>query len=249
MNRTGPTRVDGSSREGGDRSEYGAGGSRGWWWRTLAAAVALLLAVGLAWYVAEGYRQAGGRGSRAEGPPAGTERSGRRGPVGTRSTSGRSRWLEIRAPTVTFPTLDGDTASLAGLRGKVVVLNFWATWCPPCERELPELVRLQDSLRADRATVVGVAVSSGSREEIRAFSREHGVDYPVWLADAGTAATEYRAAGLPTTLLVDPRGVIRRRYMGPQRYGTLVEDVRAVLDSLGSPAPGQGAAPRTSASR
>ncbi|MFB6241161.1 MAG: TlpA family protein disulfide reductase, partial [Gemmatimonadota bacterium] len=211
-----------------------------WVLRTLLAAAGLVLAVGVAWYVAEGYRQAGGSGS--EGAAAGDaaaraeDASGAAGMRTRRGSRGGERWLDIRAPVVTFPTLSGDTASLAAYRGRAVVLNFWATWCPPCKREIPELARLQDSIPPEKMTVVGVAVTSGSsRKEIRAFGEKHGIDYPVWLSDPGTAAREYRAVGLPLTLLVDGRGVIRRRYMGPQTYETLSRDVRALLDSASGP--------------
>lgn len=210
-------------RDGEEESRAGK-----WVVHTLLAAVGLAVALGMAWYAAEGYRQAnrspGGAEARATAP---SERSG----VRARSSSGRTRWLSIRAPVVTFPTLAGDTASLAGHRGEAVILNFWATWCPPCKEEIPELARLQDSLRSEPATVVGVAVSSGSRREIRDFGEEYGINYPIWLSDPGTAATEYRALGLPLTLLVDRRGVIRRRYMGPQTYETLRRDLRALMDS------------------
>lgn len=214
-----------------------------WVVRTLVAAFGLAAALGAAWYASQAYRGGGAERSGAErgSDPAGAAVRADSAPaaggrVATRGSSGRSRWLSIRAPVVAFPTLEGDTASLAGHRGEVVVLNFWATWCPPCEREIPELAQLQDSLGSDGATVVGVAVSSGSREEIRSFGEEHGIDYPVWLSDPGTAATEYEAMGLPLTLLVDREGVIRRRYMGPQTYETLSEDVRALLDSTPAPA-------------
>lgn len=221
---------------GPDRTGDGVGTK--WVLGTLFAAAGLAVAVGMAWYAAEGYRQAGGASdgaaesaasARAKAPPAS------KGRVRARSSSGRSRWLSIPAPVVTFRTLAGDTASLGGLRGRVVVLNFWATWCPPCKREIPELSRLQDSLSSEGASVVGVAVSSGSRQEIREFGEEYGINYPVWLSDPGTAATEYRAVGLPTTLLVDRRGVIRRRYMGAQTYEVLSDDVRALLDSSSAP--------------
>lgn len=217
-----------------------------WVVRTLVAAAGLVLAVGLAWYVAEGYREAGNPVERGGSPGAVASSDSPSVPDGMR-TRGRSRggerWLEIRAPVITFPTLSGDTASLAGYRGRAVVLNFWATWCPPCKREIPELARLQDSIPPERMIVVGVAITSGSsREEIRAFGEKHGIDYPVWLSDPGTAATEYRAVGLPLTLLVDGRGVIRRRYMGPQTYETLIRDVRTLLDSASAP-PARSSAP------
>lgn len=232
-------RREGSAPSSGSTSRVG---------RTVLAVLGVAVAVGMAWYVAEGYRRGG-----TDGVPAGDRRgtaavpdSGAAAPAGvrTRRTPGRSGPLEIRAPVVTFPTLSGDTASLAAYRGEVVVLNFWATWCPPCKREIPELARLQDSLRAEPVRVVGVAVSSGSRERIRTFGEKHGIDYPVWLSDPGTAATEYRAVGLPLTLLVDRRGMIRRRYMGAQTFETLREDVRNLLES-GEGARGASAEPES----
>lgn len=229
----------------GGRAAGDASSGRRWVVRTLLAALGLAIALGVAWYAADGYREPGrpgaagddsvARGGTASTPDAGL-RAGRR--------TGSRRWLSIRAPVVTFPTLEGDSASLAGLRGEVVVLNFWATWCPPCKREIPELSQLQDSLRSEPATVVGIAVSSGSRQEIRSFGEEYGINYPIWLSDPGTVGTEYRAVGLPMTLLVDGRGIIRRRYIGPQSYETLSEDVRALLDSASAP-PGGGASDST----
>ena len=236
---------------GGDGPSSGSTSGGGWVVRTLFAALGLVVAVAMAWYAAEGYRQAGAGASPGAGGAAGSgagTTSASEGGLRARESTRRSRWLSIRAPGVTFPTLAGDTASLRGLRGQVVVLNFWATWCPPCKREIPELSRLQDSLSSEPASVVGVAVSSGSRKEIRDFGEEYGINYPVWLSDPGTAATEYRAVGLPTTLLVDPRGVIRRRYMGAQTYEKLSADVRALLDSASSP-PGPGAPGSTESGR
>lgn len=227
-------------RDDSPRAEGAAGGK--WVVRILLAALGLAVAFGLTWYVVGSYWQPGGEAGGGGSPSRAAEPGARAGTVsagdrelGSRRSSGPSPWLSIRAPVVTFPTLSGDTASLADHRGEAVVLNFWATWCPPCKREIPELARLQDSLRSVPATVVGVAVSSGSRDEIRSFGEEYGVNYPIWLSDPGTAATEYRAMGLPTTLLVDRRGVIRRRYLGPQTYEKLREDVRALLDTASAP--------------
>lgn len=136
-------------------------------------------------------------------------------------------WLEIPASDVAFETLDGGTASLVAHRGELVVLNFWGTWCPPCRREIPELVVLQEAL-GGRGTVIGVAVESGARDAIRAFAAEYGVNYPIWLSDARKGLAHFDAMGYPFTLLVDSAGVIRKQYLGPQSVEALAADIRSL---------------------
>lgn len=137
--------------------------------------------------------------------------------------------LAIEAPDVRYATPQGDSASLADHRGQVVVLNLWGTWCPPCRREIPHLVDLQDRLDGLDATVVGLAVDSGTPQEILDFARDFEVDYPVWMSDSRTVVRLYEAMGFPTTLIVDREGVIRKRYLGPQTAERLLEDLRAYL--------------------
>ncbi|MEE9576871.1 MAG: TlpA disulfide reductase family protein, partial [Gemmatimonadota bacterium] len=74
--------------------------------------------------------------------------------AGAEAGGAPSRWIEVEAPVAEFATLDGGTASLADYRGQVVILNMWGTWCPPCRREIPELVHLQEALIGRGATVV-----------------------------------------------------------------------------------------------
>lgn len=140
-----------------------------------------------------------------------------------------SVWLEIPAPDVEFATLQGGRASLADYRGSVVILNLWGTWCPPCRREIPELVELQDGLRERDATVVSIAVDSGSEESIRRFAAEFGVDYPIWLSGTDEVVRHFRAIGFPFTLLIDRQGVIRKQYLGPQTQETLLADAESWL--------------------
>lgn len=145
-------------------------------------------------------------------------------------------WLEIPASDVRFETLAGGTASVVDYTGRVVVLNFWGTWCPPCRREIPELVRLQEALGAD-GTVIGVAVHSAP-EEIREFMEEFGVNYPVWVSDPMKGLAHFDAAGYPFTILVDPSGVIRRQYLGPQTVERLAADIEKLTGlSLTLPEP------------
>lgn len=132
-------------------------------------------------------------------------------------------WLEIPASEVGFRTLEGGTASVVDYAGRVVVLNFWGTWCPPCRREIPELVTLHEAL-GERGTVVGIAVHS-PREEIRAFLEEYGVRYPIWLSDPAKGLAHFDAAGYPFTILIDGSGVIRKQYLGPQTVETLAADI------------------------
>lgn len=137
--------------------------------------------------------------------------------------------LAIPAATVPFRTLEGDTVTLEALRGRVVVLNLWGTWCPPCRREIPELVELQERIEPRGATIVGLAVDSGTPEEIRSFAREFGVNYPIWRGGTQEVVEHYRAVGFPTTLLIDREGIIRERYLGPQSADELMAGLEPFL--------------------
>lgn len=140
-----------------------------------------------------------------------------------------SDWLAIEAPEAEFEALDGTTVTLADFRGRIVVLNFWGTWCPPCVDEIPELVALQPRLEQLGGTVLGPAVDSGSAERIRGFLEEFGVNYPIVIASNSQAVGDFGAVGYPFTLLIDADGVIRRRYLGPQTADGLERDVRELL--------------------
>ena len=137
--------------------------------------------------------------------------------------------LAIPAATVPFRSLEGDTVSLEQLRGQVVVLNLWGTWCPPCRREIPDLVELQERIRPRGATVVGLAVDSGTPEEIRDFIEAFGVNYPIWRGGTQTVVEHYEAVGFPTTLIIDREGVIRERYLGPQTADRLMAGLEPFL--------------------
>ena len=140
-----------------------------------------------------------------------------------------SDWLAIPAPEAEFEALDGSTVALADFRGRIVVLNFWGTWCPPCVREIPELVELQPRLEELGGTVLGPAIDSGSPGKIEEFLAEFGVNYPIVIASNSQAVGVFGAVGYPFTLLIDAEGVIRRRYLGPQTADGLERDVRDLL--------------------
>ena len=106
--------------------------------------------------------------------------------------------------------LTGEPMRLADLRGKVVVLNFWGTWCPPCRKEMPALQRIWEEYRELGVEFVGVAVLD-VEEDVREFAESTGVTYPLGLDTTGLITRAYRVTSFPTTFLIDSDGVESRR--------------------------------------
>lgn len=134
-----------------------------------------------------------------------------------------------RLPAAALRDLEGDSVAVRSAVGGPAVVNFWATWCGPCRREMPELARLHRDLRGRGLQVVGIAVSSGSPEEIRSFADRHGVEYRLLRASREWARRHFRVFGMPTTLVVDRDGRIRERMVGPQTAARLREAVEPLL--------------------
>jgi peroxiredoxin len=129
-----------------------------------------------------------------------------------------SAWVapeaETDAPDFTLDTISDETVHLRAYRGEVVLLNFWATWCPPCRKEIPDLVALQDDLGDEGLQIVGVALErDAGAEEVRQFADEMEINYPVGIGD-GSIARRYGVPGLPTTFVIDRSGTIRGKIPG-----------------------------------
>ena len=129
------------------------------------------------------------------------------------------------APTFTLSTLDGaDRVSLADLQGKVVVINFFASWCEPCLQENPALVRAYERYRGSDVVMIGVDFQE-SRESGLAYARRMGMSWPAVFDDDGRAAIAYGVHGPPETFFIGRDGVIAGRHIGPIDDATLIRAI------------------------
>jgi len=120
------------------------------------------------------------------------------------------------APEIDLPTLTGGRVQLSKLRGHPVVVSFWATWCPSCRAEFPELVRLHETHGPAGLRVVGVngRDQESSTKKVQMFIDKFAVSFPVALDQRGRARRAYRLVGLPTTVFIDSAGTVQRIHMG-----------------------------------
>jgi cytochrome c biogenesis protein CcmG, thiol:disulfide interchange protein DsbE len=148
---------------------------------------------------------------------------------------------EVNRPAPAFSTaaLDGGTVSLADYSGKVVVLNFWATWCEPCKRELPALQQAHQTYGDQGLAIIGVNLTDdelaqgGDPAKLDAFLAQYGVTYPTALDLEGEITNAYRVFPLPTSFFIDPQGQIRYVHIGE----LTLEDVAARFAELSQAAP------------
>jgi len=137
-----------------------------------------------------------------------------------RETKGYGLRSGTPAPTLRLPSLAGGEVDLGTLRGKIVVVNFWATWCPPCVDEMPSLERLHRALGPEGLVILGVSVDE-DEAALKAFVARTGVTFPV-LRDPGGrfAASAYHTTGWPETFVIDPAGRLRESFIGPAEWAT-----------------------------
>ena len=168
--------------------------------RAGTVALALLLVAGALWVVFGAERPAGPVG---EGHPA---------------------------PDFTLPVLDGGEQSLALLRGRVVLLNFWATWCKPCEDEMPAMQRLHATLAGPDFELLAVSVDEGDAE-VRAFRDRLALRFPILLDPEKRAAGAYQTFRFPESWLIDRDGTVVARYIGPREWDEpiYVERIRKLI--------------------
>ena len=143
------------------------------------------------------------------------------------------------APDFSLADLDGNTITLQQMKGKVVLLNFWGTWCGPCRKEIPDFINLSKKYKKDGLEIVGITLTSGPPENIKAFADKWGINYKLLTDIKGNEtqtitalygqATGKRITGIPTTFIIDREGVIQKRYVGPRSEAIFYNDLKKYL--------------------
>ena len=138
------------------------------------------------------------------------------------------------APDFTLKTLDGQEITLSQLKGKVVLLDFWATWCGPCRESIPHLIHLYNRYRGNGFELIGMDVDKGDVDTVRRFVKSMDIPYPVVVAPDDVARS-YRVSGIPETVLIDKEGTIRERMVGFS--STIVQELTKKVAELTSEKP------------
>ncbi len=132
-----------------------------------------------------------------------------------------------QAPELSLPDLSGKTVSLSALRGKPVLVNFWATWCDSCREEMPALEELSRR-SGGRFSVIGVSLDEEAAA-VPAFAKQHKLTFPLMIADRAAVAG-YAVRGLPATFLIDAEGRIVRRWVGPLDFKAVENDILTLIN-------------------
>ncbi|NLI67182.1 MAG: redoxin domain-containing protein [Bacilli bacterium] len=126
------------------------------------------------------------------------------------------------APDFELQTLDGETVKLSDFRGEKVLLNFWATWCPPCRSEMPDMQKFHEEYDAT-ILAVNLTETEASKENVQAFLDEYGVTFTVLTDEDSEIATLYNASALPTSYLINSKGEVHNIAIGPLNYDMMVQ--------------------------
>ena len=138
-----------------------------------------------------------------------------------------------KAPDFTLPDLKGNPVSLNGFKGKVVFLNFWATWCKPCEEEMPSMQLLYNALKSQNQPfeIVAVSIDSEGPEVVRKFIERYNITFTVLHDRNGRIKDTYKTTGVPETFIIDQRGIIAEKVWGPRDWRTR-DSVKTIMDLL-----------------
>ena len=141
--------------------------------------------------------------------------------------------IGAKAADFKLVNLDGETVTLETYKDKVIMLNFWATWCPPCKKEIPDFIKMYDKYEKDGLVILGVGGFREGLDKIQPFVDEKKINYPVLIIEqkkVESLVNNYGGIrGIPTTFLIDKDGIIREKWVGPRSEEVFMKEVNKYL--------------------
>lgn len=134
------------------------------------------------------------------------------------------------APDLLLAAMDGSPLKLSELKGKVVLLNFWATWCPPCREEVPSMVKLNTKMAGKPFQMVAVSIDDGGKPAVESFLKSTGQALPAYTDPTTRAAKTYGITGVPESFIIDRNGIIVKKVIGPLEWDS--QEVTEYLETL-----------------
>jgi thiol-disulfide isomerase/thioredoxin len=134
------------------------------------------------------------------------------------------------AADITVISMKNVPLKLSDLKGKVVLLNFWATWCPPCRDEMPSMMKLNSAMAGKPFQLVAVSIDEGGVPEIEAFFKESGFNFPAYTDPEGKATETYGVTGVPESFIIDKNGMLVKKVIGPLAWDS--PDTISFLEGL-----------------
>lgn len=132
------------------------------------------------------------------------------------------------APDFTLLDLEGRKVTLRDLKGKVVLLEFWATWCPPCRVSIPAIEKIYTTYQGKGLAILGISMDSGDWDSVKAFGNEFGISYPILRGD-DDVSQKYMVRTIPMFILIDREGNIRHRFLGAGNEEEIEKEIRTML--------------------
>ncbi len=136
----------------------------------------------------------------------------------------------LQMPEFSLKDINGNIVHSKDLKGKIILIDFWTTWCMPCRMEIPHLIKLQEKYAKKGFTVLGINLENKKREVIKAFAQKNKINYPILMGDQKTAGKFGSIQSIPTAFLIDKEGNINSKFVGYKKQQVFERAIERLLD-------------------
>jgi cytochrome c biogenesis protein CcmG/thiol:disulfide interchange protein DsbE len=133
-----------------------------------------------------------------------------------------------KAPDFNLPTVEGKSLKLSDFKGKIVIVDFWATWCPPCRKGIPDLIEIQNEFKND-VVIIGISLDRETKKDVPAFIKNYKINYPVVYGNSEVAQSYGGVSAIPTAFIIDKKGNIVDMHVGLMPKSTYVSKIKQLL--------------------